>query len=174
TVTLKAFDINTFVPLGETTIGGVVGTPTSLVRWGTNGLAFRTTGNQVFLVQTSLIPSATPVPSPTPTPSPTATPTPTPVELSVRQIELTTKDLIYNASNQTIYSSVPGTGGSLGNTITPINPTTGALGSSVFIGSEPNKLALTDNGQFLYVGVDGAAAVRRFDATSTTAAPQFF
>jgi hypothetical protein len=36
------------------TISNVVGTPTSLVRWGTDGLAFRTTGGQLFLIRTTL------------------------------------------------------------------------------------------------------------------------
>ena len=174
TVTLRAFDINTFLPLGEMTISDVDGTATSLVRWGPNGLAFRTNVNQLFLIQTSLIPSGTPVPSPTPTPVATPTPTPTPVEVSVRQIQLNTKDLIYNSSQQTIYSSVPSSAGSIGNSITPINPTIGARGASVFVGSEPNKLALSEDGQSLYVGLDGAAAVRRFDTASQTAGLQFF
>jgi sugar lactone lactonase YvrE len=174
TVTLRAFDINTFLSLGEITISDVDGAATSLVRWGPNGLAFRTAGNQLFLIQTSLIPSATPVPSPTPTPIATPTPTPTPVELSVRQIQLNTKDLIYNSSNQTIYSSVPSSAGSTGNSIALINPTTGAVAAPVFVGSEPNKLALSDDGQSLYVGLDGAASVRRFDIASQTAGSQFF
>src|SRR5207244_3495982 len=83
--------INTFTPVGEIAIGGVIGTPTSLVRWGTNGLAFRTNGDQLFLVQTALIPSPDPVPDPTPTPSPTPTPTPAPVEASVRHVPLVTQ-----------------------------------------------------------------------------------
>ena len=46
-VTLRAYDVNTFMPVGEIAIGGVIGTPASLVRWGTNGLAFRTSGDQI-------------------------------------------------------------------------------------------------------------------------------
>jgi uncharacterized repeat protein (TIGR01451 family) len=52
---LRAYDIETFVPLGSLTISNVVGTPSSLVRWGTNGLAFRASSNQVFIVRGSLI-----------------------------------------------------------------------------------------------------------------------
>ncbi|HJT68437.1 MAG TPA: Calx-beta domain-containing protein, partial [Pyrinomonadaceae bacterium] len=172
TVTLRAFDINTFAAVGETTISDVDGTATSLVRWGPNGLAFRTSGNQVFLIQTSLIPSQTPVPSPTPTPSPT--PPPPPNEVSVRKVQLTTNDLIYNSSNQTIYCSVPSSVGSSGNSITPINPTTASLGTPVFVGSEPNKLALSGNNQKLYVGIDGAASVRLVDVATQTPGLQFF
>jgi hypothetical protein len=174
TITLRAFDLNTFVPLGETTIADVDGGATSLVRWGPNGLAFRTSGNQVFLIQTSLIPSGTPVPSPTPTPSPTATPTPTPSDVSVRRVQLPANDIIYNSSNQTIYCSVPSSVGLGGNSITPLNPTNGSIGTPVFVGSEPNKLALTDDKQKLYVGIDGAASVRVFDIPTQTPGLQFF
>jgi hypothetical protein len=42
TYTLESFDINTFTPIATLTISGVIGTPTSLIRWGSNGLAFAT------------------------------------------------------------------------------------------------------------------------------------
>ncbi|HKP73126.1 MAG TPA: hypothetical protein VJT82_09340, partial [Pyrinomonadaceae bacterium] len=106
-VTLRAFNINTFVTVGSVTLSGVTGDPLTLVRWGTNGLALRTSSNQLFVVQTSLIPSGDPVPTPTATPVPTATPSPTPVATFVRQIPLATNDLIYNTQNQLIYASVP-------------------------------------------------------------------
>ncbi|MDT5063129.1 MAG: hypothetical protein QOH63_3588, partial [Acidobacteriota bacterium] len=180
TFTLKAFDINTFLPVGTLTIPGVVGEPTSMVRWGGNGLAFRTSGNQIFFIQTSLIPSSDPIPDPTPTPQPTPTPSPVPVAAFVRQVPLATNDLIYSQQAQTLYASVPSTSGgngnpvTNGNSITAINPVSGTAGNSVFIGSEPNKLALSDDGQTLYVGLDGAGSVRRFDVASQTAGLQFY
>jgi hypothetical protein len=33
----------------------VAGTPTSLIRWGTNGLAFRTTSSQVYIIRSPLV-----------------------------------------------------------------------------------------------------------------------
>jgi len=58
--TLQAFDQNTFSLVGSLPIPGVNGSPSSLVRWGSNGLAFRTSGNQIYFIQTSLIPSVAP------------------------------------------------------------------------------------------------------------------
>jgi DNA-binding beta-propeller fold protein YncE len=59
-----------------------------------------------------------------------------------------------------IYASVPSRGGALrGNTITQIDPHTGALGTSVFVVSEPTKLALTDDGSRLYVGSDSTNTI---------------
>jgi hypothetical protein len=47
---IKVFDNTTFVPLGTRPVPGIVGTPGSLIKWHEGGLAFRTSGNQVFLV----------------------------------------------------------------------------------------------------------------------------
>ena len=172
-LTLKAFDMNTFVLLGSATLSGITGDPTTLVRWGTNGLAFRTTTNQIFLLQTSLIPSSDPIPTPTPTPTATPTPTPVPVQTFVRQLALPTNDLIYNPQNQLIYASVPSTVGANGNSVTRINPETAEVGPSVFVGSEPGRLALADDNQTMYVGLNGAGAVRRLDVSAQTAGLQF-
>jgi uncharacterized repeat protein (TIGR01451 family) len=54
TGTLSAVDVSNFVQVGAITITNISGTPTSLITWGTDGLAFRTTANQVFLIRTSL------------------------------------------------------------------------------------------------------------------------
>jgi len=54
TGTLHAVDVSNFVETGAVTVNNISGTPTSLIAWGTDGLAFRTTGNQVFLIRTVL------------------------------------------------------------------------------------------------------------------------
>src|SRR5205807_2476078 len=97
----------------------------------------------------------------------------TPAASGVRQLALAANDLVYDPGTRQIYASVPSSAGSTGNSITAIDPVSGALGSPVFVGSEPDKLALSDDNQYLYVGLDGAAAVRRFDLASQTAGPQF-
>ncbi len=53
-----------------------------------------------------------------------------------------------------------------GNSLTRINPVAGTLGSSIFIGSEPSRLAISSNNQYIYAGLDGAGAVRRFNVLS--------
>lgn len=145
-VTLRAYDTGSFLQTGEVIVPGVVGTVSGFIRWGANGFAFRTSSNQVFLIQTSIVPSSEPVPAFSPTPAPSPTPTPT-VSAFVRQVPLATKDLVFNPSTQTIYASVPSSAGVGGNSVTTINPTNGVVGSSVFVGSEPGKLALSDDNQ---------------------------
>ena len=43
----------------------------------------------------------------------------------------------------------------------------------MYIGSEPNKLALSSDNQKLYVGLDGARQVREFNIADQTAGTQF-
>ena len=92
---------------------------------------------------------------------------------NVRQVSLVTNDIIYDAHTAKIYASVPSSAGAGGNSITTIDPVTGMVGTPVFVGSEPNNLAVSDDGQFLYVGLDGAAAVRRVNLPAQTAGLQF-
>jgi uncharacterized protein (TIGR03437 family) len=47
-----------------------------------------------------------------------------------------------------------------------VNPDTGDFVKNVFIGSEPNQLALSDDSQYLYVALDGASAIRRLNLAS--------
>ena len=86
----------------------------------------------------------------------------------VRQINLPTKDIIYDPVSQRIYASLL-PWGPLPNSVVAIDPETGTIGSPIFVGPDPGKLALSDDGQFLYVSLDGAAAVRRVNLTTQTA-----
>jgi sugar lactone lactonase YvrE len=172
-LSIEAFDINTFQWVGSVTVPGAYGDPTALIRWGANGLALRTHDNQLFLIQTSLIPSDTPIPTPTPTPVATPSPSPATFATFVRQISLPTNDLVYDQPTQRLYASVPSSAGSNGNTITPIDPATGLVGSFVFVGSEPTKMAQADDGQTMYVALNGASAVRQFNTATQTAGAQF-
>src|SRR5437867_1297772 len=92
---------------------------------------------------------------------------------AIKQIHLATKDIVYDSSRQAIYASVPSRAGSIGNAIATINPCSGAILSSVYIGSEPGMLAISDNQQFVYVALEGAASVARFDISSQTVGLQF-
>lgn len=172
--TLKVYDINTFIQIGSLPIPNISGDATSLVRWGANGLAFRTTGGEVYFIQTTLIPSSEPVPTPTATVSPTPTVTATPHAAFVRQVNLPANDIVYNQATQKIYASVPSAGGeATGNSVTVLNPGNGAIENSVFVGSEPTKLALAADEQTLYVNLDGAGSIRRFNTVNQTAGTQF-
>jgi hypothetical protein len=106
------------------------------------------------------VPSTLPAP-PAPPPSPPAPPgvfTGSTVNLDG------VSDLVFDSSRQRIYASGRGNPGR----IVPINPVTGAMDAAINVGIDPVKLALSDNGQFLYVGLDGEPAVQRIAVASRT------
>jgi DNA-binding beta-propeller fold protein YncE len=160
---LWAYDLQTFLPVGNVTLTGLTGRPSRLIRCGPGGLAVRTDENQVFLIQLSAIQPL----SPTPLPSPTFGAN------SVMKLQLATNDLAFDASTQKVYASVPGNVTGIGNSIVAIDPLTGNSAAPVFIGSGPNKLAVSGDHQYLYAGLDGAASVRRLDLPSQSPGPQF-
>ena len=89
-------------------------------------------------------------------------------------VPFTSNSMIYNPVNGLLYLSVPASvGAPYGNSVVPMDPATGALGTPISVGSEPNKLALTSDGKYLWVGLDGASGVRRIDLTTNTAGLQF-
>ena len=47
---IQSFNLTTQALIGSITISSVTGNPQKLIRWGQNGLAFNTSGGQVFLV----------------------------------------------------------------------------------------------------------------------------
>lgn len=82
---------------------------------------------------------------------------------SVRRLSLPTNDIIFNALDNKLYASVPGSAGSIGNSITRVNPFTGTVEGSIFIGSEPTKLAINGDGQTLYTYLSGAYSISRYN-----------
>ena len=91
----------------------------------------------------------------------------------ITSIPLQTRDLAYDPVSRKIYGSVPGAAGPDGNSVVILDPFTQAVGPFVPIGSEPGDLARSDDGQYLYVGLNGSAAVRRFIIATRTAELQF-
>jgi hypothetical protein len=83
-------------------------------------------------------------------------------------------DLVWDATNQLIYLGVPSLAASNGNTITSLDPITGTIQGSQFAGSEPTVLAISDDGQFLYAGIEGSSSVQRFMLPSLTPDIQYF
>ena len=109
--------------------------------------------------------AATPEPSPSPPYIPTF----------IRRVNLQANDLVYSEATQEIYASVQSReGGSRGNSITRITPATGEIGPSVFLGSNPDRMAISSDGRTIWTHLDGVNIVRRFDVPTQTAGLQFF
>lgn len=126
---------------------------------------------------TLLTPTSLPTYTPTATvqPTPLATPTldPSIGGVTIKAIDLLANDLLFDPARQQIYASVPGRAISNGNSIVAISVPTGTIRASILVGSEPNRLALSHDSRYLYVGLDGAGAVRRVNLVSQTAELQF-
>ncbi len=89
-------------------------------------------------------------------------------------VPIVNNSMIYNPVNGLFYLSIPSSvGAPYGNSIVSVDPATGNLGTPIYVGSEPNKLAITSDGKYLWVGLDGASAVRKVDLTANTAGLQF-
>jgi len=71
-------------------------------------------------------------------------------------------DLVWDATHQVIYLSVPSLASSNGNTVVALNPIDGAITAMQFAGSEPDVLAISSDDQFLYSALDGSSSVQRF------------
>ena len=78
-------------------------------------------------------------------------------------VSLATKDLAYSPLTQRLYATTPAN-----NSVQEIDPFTGTLLRSLFVGSQPNKLAVSDTGSHLYVGIDGAGTVARINLATFT------
>jgi hypothetical protein len=74
-------------------------------------------------------------------------------------------DLIFDPVHQVFFISVPSTASSLGNTVTALDLSGNAI-SSQFAGSDPNVLSLSNDGQFLYAGINGAGRAQRYSLPS--------
>jgi hypothetical protein len=89
-------------------------------------------------------------------------------------VPIVSNSMVYNPVNGLLYLSIPASvGAPYGNSIVSMDPATGALGTPIPVGSEPNKLALTSDGKYLWVGLDGASGVRKVDLTANKAGLQF-
>jgi sugar lactone lactonase YvrE len=89
-------------------------------------------------------------------------------------IGIPTNAMALNPVNGLLYVSVPSAAGApYGNSVVSVDPATGALGTPVYVGSEPNKLAISSDGATLWVGLDAASAIRKVDLVTGTAGMQF-
>lgn len=70
--------------------------------------------------------------------------------------------LVYDSVTQLVYAAVGGNPGS----IVPIHPASGTLGTPIPAGNNPSRLAISDDGQYFYVGLEGQGSVQRIQVAS--------
>ncbi|MBP8605655.1 MAG: PQQ-binding-like beta-propeller repeat protein [Phycisphaerae bacterium] len=87
---------------------------------------------------------------------------------SVKIVSLDAYDVVYDSFSQRIYASVPSAAAAYGNNLAVIDPVSGVIEDSVFVGSDPQKLAVSGDGEYIYIGLNGAGSVSRFHIPSKT------
>jgi uncharacterized repeat protein (TIGR01451 family) len=84
-------------------------------------------------------------------------------------LQLSARQLSYDALRDVIYASTPASNRLTGNLIAEIDPATGAMKGALAAGSEPDQISLSDDGAYLHVALDGAMGVQRFNLVSNIA-----
>ncbi len=89
-------------------------------------------------------------------------------------LSLPANDIVWNAKDNLIYATVAGAAGpGVGNSLVGIDPNTGTIQKTIFVGSEPNRLAISDDGTQAFVGLDDAGSVRQVNLQTGVAGVQF-
>jgi hypothetical protein len=88
-------------------------------------------------------------------------------------IPLASRGIAYDAVRDRLLVAVSPSVPTLGNRLVEIDPHTGALGRSVWVGSDPSVVAVADDGSRAYVGLLGAPLVAEVDLSSFTITRQF-
>jgi hypothetical protein len=70
-------------------------------------------------------------------------------------------DLVWDATAAKIYVSMPGIQGDLGDAIAIIDPVAGTVTNTGFLGSDPARLSISNNGQYLYTALYGENAIQQ-------------
>jgi hypothetical protein len=79
----------------------------------------------------------------------------------LRTVNLTANALVWNPKQQVIYAAVAASSATNGSSITAIDPTTGNIVASQPMPAEPSLLAISDDQQYLYVGMTSTAVIVR-------------
>lgn len=85
---------------------------------------------------------------------------------TLASIPVQANDMVWNPASQLLYLSVQSTNSSYANSIVALNPATGTFGVSQTAGTNPDRLAVSGDGSYLYAGIDGSSSVERLTLPS--------
>jgi hypothetical protein len=86
----------------------------------------------------------------------------------IRAVQVDAHDMVWDAVSQKIYVSEPAFLGLNADTVRALDPVTGALGPPATLGNHPTALDVSDDGQFLYVGLQNANSIERLNLPNLT------
>lgn len=153
---LSGYDINTLRLVGKLSVPS----GTNFIGWGKDGFAWRGTSDGKLVLARSALGTG-------PRPTPVPVPTPRTIRPSLRAWDVPSNDLVWDARRKRFLVTTPSNAeGGIDNNVLPLDPATERAAASIFVGSDPHRMALGDDGKTLYVGLDGSAGVRRVDLSS--------
>ena len=91
----------------------------------------------------------------------------------IRHVELPTRDLVYDSVGKRLWASIPQGALTSPDTVVPIDPVSGTTGTPIYVGGAAERLALSRDGQFLYVAQDAAGTVRPINLRTGAAGAAF-
>jgi len=152
---IRVFDPGTY-QLKRTINLAVSGAPRSnFIRWGDSGLAFTTDGGCAYIAGGN-------------GPTQGALPAVPQQTVQISGVGITASDIVWDSGKSLIYASLPSSAGSNADSIASISVDNAAVVDVVPAGSDPQKLALSDDGRYLYVGLNGESSIARFPLPSFT------
>jgi hypothetical protein len=90
-----------------------------------------------------------------------------PLTLTVyRRLNLNPSFVVSVPSRKLLYASIPASATANPNTVIPIDPETGATQTPIPVGNDPRALAVSDDGSFLFVGVQGEQLIKRINLST--------
>jgi len=92
---------------------------------------------------------------------------------SVTEIRQITSDIAWNPAANRIFASVPNSQADVGNSLLSFNPLTGAFDAPILTGIEPDKLAVSADGQYIYAGLDADLSIQRISVSNRIADLKF-
>lgn len=97
-----------------------------------------------------------------------------PLTITVYQsIPLAAWAMAYDPFSQLLFASVEAAATDNPNTIAVIDPVAGTLNQYIPVGKDPRRLALSDDGKYLYVALDGDHAIQRINLNSLSVEKTF-
>ncbi|MGI9584767.1 MAG: hypothetical protein ACR2N7_04180 [Acidimicrobiia bacterium] len=88
--------------------------------------------------------------------------------LVVNEIDLATAALAYDSHTDRIYASVPASSALYPNSIAVIDPDSASIEATYAVGSDPGLMAISDDGEWLYVFLNGRAEMLRWHIPTRT------
>lgn len=83
-----------------------------------------------------------------------------------QELNLNLSFVVSVPSRKLLYASIPASATANPNTVIPINPETGATLTPIPVGNDPRGLAVSDDGSFLFVAVQGDQVIKRINLST--------